>query len=225
MQRKRWLWPALLVATLAIASRAHAAPFVWTFSAEVVLVSGSASEIAALESGGVVPGAAVTGFVVLESTVADADPDPLYGSYAGGVTDFEVVLPALLVDFEASGLEVVALNVEGGGLPFVYAAQAQGNDSTAAFADVLFSLELVDSSNSAFAGDALPLTPPLLAALDPYSATQAEDLGFTTRLNLGFGPTARVDAVLLTLVPEPGSFALLAAGAALATLSRRVRRS
>lgn len=222
MMRSSW-WLLSVALLSALAGPARAVQITWSFTGEVALVGGTSGEVASLASGGVVVGAPVSGVMVFESTTSDSDPDPLFGSYLGAVTDLRADFPALAVTFEASGAEQVLLNLEGSGVPFVYAAQGGGADSTATFASVLFSLELVDSSNAAFPNDSLPLSRPPLSALDPYSAAQAASLGFTTRLHLAFSPTASVDVELTSLVPEPGTLTLLGAGLALSTLLRRSR--
>jgi hypothetical protein len=223
MRSRSWLPSVALLLLLALAGPARAVQITWSFTGEVALVGGTSGEVASLASGGVVVGAPVSGQMVFESTTSDSDPDPFFGRYLGAVTDLRAEFAALVVSFEASGLEQVALNVEGAGLPFVYAAQGRGADSTGTFANVVFSLELVDASNAAFPNDSLPLSRPPLSALDPYSAAQADDLGFTTRLYLGFSPTAAVDVELTSLVPEPGALTLLGAGIALSVLLRRSR--
>jgi hypothetical protein len=209
-----------LALALAFAQPARAIPLAWYFSAEVASASGSAADLDALEAAGVVPGARFGGFLVFESSTPDGDPDPLFGRYLGAPTGFRAEFDALIVDFMAGGSEQVFVDVPGGSLPDVYAALL-ATASPASLPSLLVSLELVDSSGLAFATDALPLVPPLLAALDPYSAAQATSLGFTTRLQLLFGESTRVDAALTRLVPEPGSLVLLAAGVGLARWSRR----
>lgn len=220
--RSRW-WLLQVALLVALAGPARAVQITWSFAGNVALVGGTSGEAASLASGGVIVGAPVSGVMVFESTTSDNDPDPLFGVYLGAVTDLRAEFPALVVSFEGSGLEQVLLNLEGDGVPFVYAAQGAGTDSTGAFGTVVFSLELVDSSNGAFPDDSLPLSRPPLSALDPYSAAQAESLGVTTRLHLAFSPTAGVDVELTSLVPEPGALTLLGASLALSLVLRRSR--
>ncbi len=224
MRFQQWLRLFGAGVALLAAPPARAVSVTWSFSAEVAAVTGTPAELAALAAGGIGVGAAVTGFLTFESDAADDDPDPLFGQYFEALTDFHAQFPALAVDFDGDSPQPIFVNVEGGGLPFVYAAQADATDSSGFFAALVAALELVDSSNSAFTGDSLPLAPPPLSALDPYDPTQAETLGFTTQLLVVWSDTAVVDAELVTLVPEPGSLALLASGVALALLSRRARQ-
>jgi hypothetical protein len=222
----------LLAVLVGLPARSWSEPFTWRYVAVPVLESYPLYGISLI-------GVPLTGYATFESSVPDVDADPGFGLFEGAtVGGYLLVEPPFvsqpMVIFEAgpSAVGQVVVNL-GEGLPASIFAAIQYEDypdDFPFFESSVGSLELVDSSKSAFATDSLPLRPPDLSSLDPFDPEQAEALGFTTRLLIlangraGGLPDYRLEAYVTQLVPEPSALPLTAMGVGISIGVQRRRQ-
>jgi hypothetical protein len=215
---KRVCGTILATATFLIACAANAAPITFFYT-------GHLTQIASLDLESPFPDAITdnpsnpttfSGSFTFNSFALDDIPgDPQSGSYAsvGGPFHFTLALGGLTFDF--GGVSIGVLN----NYPFPVGDQYQVlyfvNPTDDNPTGIQLSLQLTDLSGTAFAGDSLPLRPPVISA---FTFT---NFFFTDTIA---GDQVEVAGVIDSLqVPEPATSALLMTGLWLAWW--RTRRS
>jgi hypothetical protein len=165
-------------------------------------------------------GAAFSGSYTFDTTAADSNPFPTNGSYMWFGAPYQFT--ATIGGFTFSTSDVLSVNVANGAADQYSALACAGGPFCFASTWALF---LEDLDGTAFAGDALPSSAPLLSAFETalftYSGVvddnQVRIVGQLGSLvcSAGCDPVG-------TPVPEPGTLVLV--GTALAALRRRRRQ-
>jgi hypothetical protein len=212
--------PKAILATcaLAMACAAHAVPTTFVYT-------GHLTQIASLDPASPFPDPITDdpsnpttffGAFTFDSLAADGIPgDPQTGSYAstGSPFHFSLSLGGLFFDF--AGVNIGVLN----DYPFPIGDQYQAlyfeNPTDDNPTGIQLLVQLTDLSGTAFTGDSLPLTPPLLPAFtftnffftDTIAGNQAEVAGV-------------IDSLQEQQVPEPATLILLLTGLTLITWRR-----
>lgn len=205
MDRRKTL--AILIGGLMVgigASSARASLITWEFAGEITRVLDDDGSLGGMFTEGTL----FSGQYTFESSTPDSWPHVLdRARYADAVTSVSGVvgevpffaLPSL------TGRIFVYDNFDGDSYSGYGAAEFLG-------APVEFHLLLSDSTGSVFSDDSLPLSPPDLSLFD------------STHFSLELGPDGDVLAGELTsLVPEPGSLALMVVGLSCLTRRRKWR--
>ena len=160
------------------------------------------------------------GSFTFNSLAVDGIPaDPATGSYAsaGGLFAFRLSLGGLSFDF--GGVNIGILNNYPFPIGDEYEALYFQNPTDDNPTGIQLLVQLTDLSANVFAGDSLPLSPPVLSAFtftkffftDTIAGNQVEVAGVIDTLRLQ--------------VPEPATSAMLLTGLCLIAWQRRVRRS
>ena len=204
---------------------AAAAPITWTFTAVVRVIQLSGVDALPpdlLADLGVGIGAEVRGSLTWESTTPDVDPHPLSGAYNVTVT---------AADFSIGDWSLTELGNQNHQW-LVNDHRAIDRQAVAGFATLsdptpyaqFETMVLELSGQNITPGDAQPVHPPSLDAIDPFGPDQSTPYGYGSDLLIIGGLCASgcytLRAELTSLVPEPGSLALCAL-AALALAGRR----
>jgi len=199
-----------------LSSSAAAVPVTWRFAGTIETIDNATPEtLAALSSLGVAPGSGFSGRLVFESEAPDQDPNVDFGRYEYAILLFEVTIGS----FEASFGTDAAYNqfLINESVDFIYPV-GYGPGTSSVFDDPILSLELVGRPGL-LSSDALPVTPPDLADLDPYGLGHPLN-SVGTAFFLAGGDAGLIGS-LTQLVPEPGAGALALVAVAAVAWARR----
>ena len=205
---------AALALGLGLAGSSSAAPITWEFEGTVRFANlGSASALGG--SLGVSVGASAFGRMVYESTTPASSPGSTF--YLGALTGFEVEVGSYStasID-PARGRDFYQFGVSGPVTPYGWEfAQASTLGDELFHRSVELTLSLIPNVAGVIRFSTLPVAPPALSVLRPFSIDDWLDFGFGTGVMLSRGS---VDTQLLLVqftrleaVPEPAGLTLLA---------------
>lgn len=209
-RRKRLSVMIVALAFAAETGQTRASPITWEFAGEITRVSDPNDFF----GGAVIVGSPFSGSYTFESTTPDSDPDDArFGLYDNAITSIsgEVGNLTFLGPFRST-------NFPPGSTNFIWISNDPALDDYLVRSGInllgeTVDLEmlLVDGTGAMFRSDSLPLLPPDLGSLDTAGFSiffESEASGFS------------IAAPLTSLVPEPGTLALIGLGA-LVLLKRR----
>lgn len=203
------MWKAVIAALLSVVVlSAGAAPVSLSFS-------GTITSAAAPLAGLLLPGDSFQGVTLLDSDAPDSSLSPGQGVYDGLTSSLTVgahaFTPAMFTDGQ--------LVVGDGSTDLLVLFHNLVGPSSSGFTAVGFSIGLVDSSGSALASDAVPLSLGL-NAFDSASFSLVFREDTTGTIYSAFGTLDTFSAA----VPEPSSFLLIALGLGSLVVRQRSRR-
>lgn len=181
--------------------KADATPITFNFAGNVDSVDSSLSSFFSV-------GQTLRGSYTFESTTADSDVDPAFGSYGNAVSTLSFTIGTYTATLGVGAGEFAVSNSPppptGIGDFYDLTAEPVSGPSVGSDPPKTFGLRVRDDTASALNSDALPLSPP---DLSKFTST-TWFLGFDSGVQVG-GP---LTSLTMAAVPEPSSLLLLSSG-------------
>lgn len=211
---------ALVAAALAVSlvsGEASAALMTWELRGNVraVTKNGAPVDDPYFTSLGVVPGAPYVLTLLVDSSVADANPDPRTGWYDAALLHASFQAGAYYMAFTDLGLRFLRVNAD----TTIGSLEGPGSVSMSwGYGGAAFGFDVLASALGTFTSDALPVTPQPADELRPYADSLVSLFDQRSAIN----PAVTGDILGWVIVPEAESLSLVAVAALSLALRRRV---